>query len=131
MALFYDNKGVLQYPNRKWAAVLGMWSPGGWVYCIGVWQRQVDVGLVLGLPCGGFALFCWGSWAHWGLHFLGSMSQCGALGTQVDGGGLGSLEFLLVPWPCGGFLMGVLSVGLSVFGPFCHIPLLMHGLSGH
>ena len=35
MTLLYDNKGVLQYPSRRWASLLGMWSPGGWVYCSG------------------------------------------------------------------------------------------------
>ena len=68
---------------------------------------------MLGLPCGGFALFWWGSWAHWGLHFLGSIPHCGALGTLVDGGGVGesggSLGFLAL-------LVGVSSCGSSVLG---------------
>ena len=61
------------------------------------------------------------------------MPQCGALGTLVDGGGVG--ESGVFPWfpgpEGGGILMEVLSAGFCVFGPFCHILLLVHGLSGH
>ena len=61
-----------------------------WAGCtmMGVWQGQVDVGLVPGLSYESSALFCWGSGAHWGLHFRGSIPQCGALGTLVDGEGV-------------------------------------------
>ena len=41
----------------------------------------------------------------------------------------GKIGCSLVPLPFG--WVGVLSVGLSVFGPSCHIPLLVHGDSGH
>ena len=88
---------------------------------VGVWQGWVDVGLVLGLPCGGFSWFCWGSGAHWGLHFLGSLPQCGALWILVDGGGVGesgvSLGSLNLPvgvssW--GSSVQGFVSLGLFV-----------------
>ena len=43
---------------------------------------------MLRLPNEGFALLCWGL-GSLGLKFLGSMPWFGALGSLVDGGGVG------------------------------------------
>ena len=99
---------------------------------MGVGQGQVGVGLVLGMPCESSALFCWGSGAHWGLHFLGSIPQCGALRTLVDGEGVResgvSLGSLALPV---GFPHGSPQCGALGLLPFYHIPLLVYGLSDH
>ena len=100
---------------------------------MGIWQGQADGGLVPGMPCESFALFCWGSGAHWGLHFLGSIPQCGALRTLVDDEGVResgvSSGSLALPVGVSSWESSVW--GLCVFGPFCHIPLLVYGLSDH
>ena len=83
----------------------------------------VDVGLVLGLPlrilhCSAGGL---GSLAHWGLHILGSMPRRGALGTLVNGGGVGE------SWASLGSL--ALPVGFSNGGPQCRALCLWAFLS--
>ena len=100
MTLFYDNKGVLRCPSGRWAALLGMWSPGGWMHCDGGMEGQFDVGLVLRMSCG--ALHC----SDGGLRLSGGFTSLKVCLSVVHWGPwlmmevLGSLKFLLVLWPC-------------------------------
>ena len=58
-------KGFSNVPNINGLLFWGCGALGAGCTVVGVCQGLVDVGLVLGMPCGGCALFCGGLWV-WG-----------------------------------------------------------------
>ena len=115
-------KGFCNVPVINGLLFWGCGALGAGCTVVGVWQGLVDVGLVLGLPCGGFAVFFSETG---GLRLTGAITSLEVFPNEVHWRPWlmvevwESLGILLVPWPYRwGFLMGSSMWGFVSSGLF-------------